>query len=278
MSVLGGKFLVIFRTILGTFQNSEPWNHILDTPGHLFWHCTMVYPDLVTAFEKFTPSPPFLTSCQLWKMKRPFKDIWGRFRKVYSSLAQRSLQNPGFCAFLSPCLALFFNQTTTTRNLNFFYKWNILFTNLLFGFIFLGLVIQINTHEQKGIWKVSHFFLQFYRFADKTGTGQNFVRRNVVFSCKEKDLDYTQFEFSLPWGTPHINTTCFHETQFLGGKWESRVSPQDEKVFFPTDLIIMFPFSTDLSNHLEIQTMWKLDRWPTHGTRRSRPLSCQSTL
>ena len=28
----------------------------------------------------------------------------------------------GFCSFLSPCLALFFNQTTSTRNLNYFYK------------------------------------------------------------------------------------------------------------------------------------------------------------
>ena len=94
----------------------------------------------------------------------------------------------------------------------------------------------------------------------KNGEEQNFVRRNVVFSCKEDNLDYTQFEFSLPWGTSGINTSCFHKTQFLGSKWESRVSPQDEKVFFPTDLIIIFPFSTDLSNHLEIQTMWKLDR------------------
>ena len=93
----------------------------------------------------------------------------------------------------------------------------------------------------------------------KNGEEQNFVRRNVVFSCKEKDLAYTQFEFSLPWGTPHINTTCFHETQFLGGKWKSRVSPQDEEVFFPTDYIIMFSFSKDLSKLLEIQPMWKLD-------------------
>ena len=28
----------------------------------------------------------------------------------------------GFCSFLSPCLALFFNQTTSARNLNYFYK------------------------------------------------------------------------------------------------------------------------------------------------------------
>ena len=55
-----------------------------------------------------------------------------------------------FCSFLSPCLALFFNQTTTSRNLNYFYKRNILFTNLLFGCIFAGLVLQINTHQQKG--------------------------------------------------------------------------------------------------------------------------------
>ena len=78
----------------------------------------------------------------------------------------------------------------------------------------------------------------------KNGKGQNFVRRNVVFSCKEDNLDYTQFEFSLPWGTAHINTSCFHETQFLGSKWISRVSPHDEEVFFPRDFIIMF--STDL--------------------------------
>ena len=72
----------------------------------------------------------------------------------------------------------------------------------------------------------------------KNGEEQNFVRRNVVFSCKEDNLDYTQFEFSLPWnclGTPCINTKCFHKTQFLGSKWVSRVSPHDEEVFFPTD-------------------------------------------
>jgi len=157
---------------------------------------------------------PVVMAFNTWLTHRTYKTDTGSQRQPHIKFCTTV---GGFCAFLSPCLALFFNQTTTTRNLNFFYKWNILFTNLLFGFVFLGLVIQINTHEQK----------------DQTGAGTNYVRRNVVFSCKEDNLDYTQFEFSLPWGTSRINTKCFHETQFLGSKWISRVSPHDEEKYSP---------------------------------------------
>ena len=38
-----------------------------------------------------------------------------------------------------------------------------------------------------------------------TDAETNYVRRNVVFSCKEKDpaKNWTQFEFSRPWGQHH---------------------------------------------------------------------------
>ena len=87
------------------------------------------------------------------------------------------------------------------------------------------------------------------------------MRRNVVFSCKEENLNYTQFEFSLPWGTAHINTSCFHETQFLGSKWISRVSPHDEEVFFPTDLTSCFHSQQTYQN---IQKYSPCGNWTGH--------------
>jgi len=114
----------------------------------------------------------------------------------------------GFCSFLSPCLALFFNQTTSTRNLNYFYKRNILGTNLFFGCIFAALVVHINTTV--------------------SDAETNYVRRNVVFSCKENNTmkPWTQFEFSRPAGRNHdIIFENFHTTPFLGTEdsWWSRV-------------------------------------------------------
>ena len=38
----------------------------------------------------------------------------------------------------------------------------------------------------------------------------NYVRRNVVFSCKELDLDWTQFEFSRPYGRKIKYTIISH--------------------------------------------------------------------
>ena len=57
-------------------------------------------------------------------------------------------------------------------------------------------------------------FPQIYiRFAFTDGTDGkqvNYVRRNVVFSCKEPDLPWTQFEFSKPYGRKIKYTIISH--------------------------------------------------------------------
>ena len=75
-----------------------------------------------------------------------------------------------------PSLSTFFGQTTSTRNLNYHYKRNILATNLFFGFVFACLVIHMNVGAES--------------------SGETRLKRNHLLSCHDgKKL--TEDELSL---------------------------------------------------------------------------------
>jgi hypothetical protein len=81
----------------------------------------------------------------------------------------------------TPSLALFFGTNAPTKNLNFYYKRNILYINAFLGLIFGVLVLQLN------VW-------------GKDMQGHSYLRRNPIFSCKDPNSDWTQWEFSTPHG------------------------------------------------------------------------------
>ena len=77
---------------------------------------------------------------------------------------------------MAPCLALFFSKTTTAKNLNYFHRRNILFTNILFGLLFCLLTVQLN------YWGDS--------------VEGNYAKRNHLMSCQE-NATTKEFEMSL---------------------------------------------------------------------------------
>jgi len=229
LGIPDGKFYLMLGGLLGSFgsfiYNMSEYHVLSDNvPKDVCRQLKLMpYYSIHFLFRSFTCSMFFIywryNACltvivvmafNMWLTKRTYQTDPGSQRQPHIHFCTIV---GAFCSFLSPCLALFFNQTTTSRNLNYFYKRNILFTNLLFGCIFAGLVLQINTHQQR----------------DGTdGKQVNYVRRNVVFSCKEPDLPWTQFEFSKPYGRK-INFENFHMTKFCRSKWMARVSEGEEE-------------------------------------------------
>ena len=118
---------------------------------------------------------------------------------------------------MSPCFAVFFTETTSARNLNYFYKRNILLTNGLFLLLFgaLALHLNVNPHEHiivkndKNITSNHEFGLDEFK-----QDSFNYVRRNVLFSCKDRKLPWTNHEFSLPVGWT-VNSTDLYSAPFL---------------------------------------------------------------
>jgi len=123
----------------------------------------------------------------------------------------------GFSAMMSPCFAVFFTETTSARNLNYFYKRNILLTNGLFLLLFgaLALHLNVNPHEHiivkndKNNTPSHEFGLDEFK-----QDSFNYVRRNVLFSCKDRKLPWTNHEFSLPVGWT-VNSTDLYSAPFL---------------------------------------------------------------
>lgn len=130
-------------------------------------------------------------------------------RETYLSDTHNETQHINFCtvvgalsSFLAPCLAVFFRTVTNARNLNYFYKRNILIMNTFCGLLFTVLFFQLTLAPH--------------------GTDVNYVRRNVLLSCKSAHLNWTQLEFSPPSGK-EIEFASFHASTFCGGEWNSRV-------------------------------------------------------
>ena len=136
---------------------------------------------------------------------------------------------------MSPCFAVFFTETTSARNLNYFYKRNILLTNGLFLLLFgaLALHLNVNPHEHI-IVKSDKNPLRSNNLTTADGNSTitpnitfnefgldefkqdsfNYVRRNVLFSCKDRKLPWTNHEFSLPEGWT-VNPTDLYSAPFL---------------------------------------------------------------
>ena len=118
---------------------------------------------------------------------------------------------------MSPCFAVFFTETTSARNLNYFYKRNILLTNGLFLLLFgaLALHLNVNPHEHiivkndKNNTPSHEFGLDEFK-----QDSFNYVRRNVLFSCKDRKLPWTNHEFSLPVGWK-VSSTDLYSAPFL---------------------------------------------------------------
>ena len=133
---------------------------------------------------------------------------------------------------LTPCFAVFFRETTSARNLNYFYKRNILLTNGLFLLLFGALAVHLNVNPHEHII-VKNDKDTLKSTNDSTADGNstltpnitfgldefkqdsfNYVRRNVLFSCKDRKLPWTNHEFSLPVGWT-VNSTDLYSAPFL---------------------------------------------------------------
>ena len=113
---------------------------------------------------------------------------------------------------LTPCFAVFFKETTTARNVNYFYKRNILLTNGIFAVLFAVLIAHLNIDPYQGFDVKLVGNMTLLSASNKTGETNstlleldqfkddsfNYVRRNVLFSCKDKKHAWTNHEFSLP--------------------------------------------------------------------------------
>ena len=101
---------------------------------------------------------------------------------------------------LTPCFAVFFKDTTTARNVNYFYKRNILLTNGIFALIFAALIAHLNLDPYQGFHEFDANSTDAPKVDQFKEDSFNFVRRNVLFSCKDKNHSWTDHEFSLPDG------------------------------------------------------------------------------
>ena len=99
---------------------------------------------------------------------------------------------------LTPCFAVFFKDTTTGRNVNYFYKRNILFTNGIFALIFATLIAHLNLDPYQGFHELDANSTVVLGVDQFKADSFNYVRRNVLFSCKDKKHSWTNHEFSLP--------------------------------------------------------------------------------
>jgi len=89
----------------------------------------------------------------------------------------------GISAILTPTVAVFYNKRTSSKNLNFFNKRNILGTNISLAILLLILVLQLHFAPQ-GI--------------EKEG---DIRKRNVLFSCHKEEEKRYRHELSLDSGT-----------------------------------------------------------------------------
>ena len=107
---------------------------------------------------------------------------------------------------LTPCFAVFFKETTTARNVNYFYKRNILLTNSIFALLFGVLTGHLNVDPYDGFPAVNpsasnntgEMNSTLFEVDEFKEDSFNYVRRNVLFSCKDKIHPWTNHEFSLP--------------------------------------------------------------------------------
>jgi hypothetical protein len=87
----------------------------------------------------------------------------------------------------TPTLAVYFKTTTTTRNLNYFVKRNILWNSFWLGTVFLVLVLHLNIKPEveEGGWlgKMNH------------------CKKNTLLGCQEQPItkknNRTMHEFSF---------------------------------------------------------------------------------
>jgi len=129
----------------------------------------------------------------------------------------------GFCSMLTPCFAVFFKETTTARNVNYFYKRNILLTNSIFALLFGVLTGHLNFDPYAGFRAVNpsgsnntgEMNSTLFEVDEFKEDSFNYVRRNVLFSCKDKIHPWTNHEFSLPVAYS-VMKDDLHSAPFLG--------------------------------------------------------------
>jgi hypothetical protein len=87
----------------------------------------------------------------------------------------------GVASLLCPTFIVYYKETTTTRNINFFYKKNILWNSVWTGLLFVALALHLNIQPKTE--------------AEWSGKG-NFLKRNKLLSCDDGE-NRTAFEFSM---------------------------------------------------------------------------------
>ena len=94
----------------------------------------------------------------------------------------------GFSSLMAPSLALFYRKTTSKLNVNYFYRRNILSTNLYLGLVIVLFVMFINlTHTKE----------------------KNFFKKNHLLGCQSHSNDITtKFETSWPGAWARGEMTC----------------------------------------------------------------------
>ena len=89
-----------------------------------------------------------------------------------------------------PSLAVFFRQTAPAKSVNYFYKLNILFTNLILLLAFSSLALHLNMWPKQGMFG-----------AVGKSDGGDYRKRNHLASCQETGIqpeDWKMSELSMP--------------------------------------------------------------------------------
>ena len=120
---------------------------------------------------------------------------------------------PGPAACFAPVFACYYRETTTSRNINYFNRRNILGCSILFGLVFTALALQLNFGAE-----VFH----------KDGTYKgNYLKRHKLLSCQDNHTE-TEFDRSLSRFENHEEIVKFENKTFLGGTWWVRDAMKSE--------------------------------------------------
>ena len=98
---------------------------------------------------------------------------------------------------------MYWRGTTTSRNINYFYKWNIAWNSLWWGLVATGLALHLNLRPvvAEGKLGASHLWYWGADSAHANTTRFNHLKRNALLSCQQTEpLDNqtrAAWEFSL---------------------------------------------------------------------------------
>merc|ERR1712012_1486738 len=186
----------LFSSLLGLLYNISEYHVLCDghEPNVVRQLRTMPYYSVHFLFRSFTFAMFFIYWREMTVPAFIFLCLFNMWltRNTYLTNPLQISNHVNFCilvgglsAILTPCFAVFFRETTSARNLNYFYKRNILLTNGLFLLLFGALAVHLNVNPHEHIIATpgpdvaSNHEFGLDEFKQDSF---NYVRRNVLFS------------------------------------------------------------------------------------------------